>query len=146
MGYDVTEDQLCQEAYDNNWYNPGNGTPMECVGNLLENHGLNVMQMSHASMYNLANELSKGLAPVLVCVDSGELLNPGIDETFEDIIRGEQADHALLVSGIDFNDSFTDGVVNLIDPGTGDFCKSYPISQFEDAWNDSDNLMISINV
>jgi hypothetical protein len=144
LGLPATEDQLCQEAYQNGWYTPGNGTPMEDVGNLLENHGLNVVRSNHASIYNLVSELSKSTTPVLVCLDSGELWNPGIDETFEDIIRGPQADHALLVSGIEFNDDFTSGVVNLIDPGTGDYCKEYPISQFEDAWNDSDNLMITI--
>lgn len=145
MGLDVTEDQLCQEAYDNDWYNPGSGTPMEEVGNLLENHGLNIEKTSHASIYNLVSELSRKNTPVLVCLDSGELWNPGIDETFEDIIRGPRADHALLVSGIEFNENFSDGVVNLIDPGTGDYCKEYPISQFEDAWDDSDNFMITIN-
>lgn len=144
VGLNVTEDELRNEAYKNGWYTPGYGTPMEDVGKLLESHGMEVTQMQHGSIYNLVSELSKG-HPVIVGVDSGELWNPGADETFEDIIRGQQADHALIVSGIDFNDDFTDGTVNLIDPGTGDYCAGYPINQFEDAWDDSGDFMVSIN-
>jgi hypothetical protein len=142
-GIPVTEEQLRQEACDNGWYSPGLGTPINDIGYLLESHGIDVAQVTNASMYNLVSELSKGM-PVLVGVDSGELWNPGIDETFEDLIYGPQADHALLVGGIEFNDDFSDGVVNIIDPGTGDFCKEYPISQFEDAWDDSGNFMLMI--
>jgi len=142
VGVDVTEDELRNEAYQNGWYTPGNGTPMEDVGKLLESHGLDVTQIQHGSMYNLVSELSKR-HPVIVGVDSGELWNPCPDETFEDIIRGQQADHALIVSGIEFNDDFTDGTVNVIDPGTGDFCTGYPLDQFEDAWDDSDDFMVS---
>lgn len=143
-GLNLTEDELRNEAYQNGWYKPGQGTPMEDVGKLLENHGMDVTQIEHGSMYNLVSELSKG-HPVIVGVDSGELWNPGPDETFEDIIRGQQADHALIVGGMDFNEDFTDGTVNIIDPGTGDYCAGYPINQFEDAWDDSGDFMVSIN-
>lgn len=54
------------------------------------------------------------------------------------------ADHALIVTGIEFNENFNDGTVNLIDPGTGDFSIGYDIDQFCDAWDDSDNFMVSI--
>lgn len=141
-GIPVTENELVQEAIENGWYTPGQGTSEWDVGKLMESHGLDIQQMKHASVYNLVSELSHG-HPVLVGVDSGELWNPGTDETFEDLIYGSQADHALLVGGIEFNDDFTDGVVNIIDPGTGDYCKDYDLDQFMDAWDDSDNFMIS---
>ena len=54
------------------------------------------------------------------------------------------SDHALLVSGIEFNDDFSNATVNLIDPGSGDFSKGYELAQFEDAWADSDHFMVSI--
>lgn len=144
VGFNVSEEELRNEAYQNGWYAPNMGTPMEDVGKLMENHGLDVTQTQNASMYNLVSELSKG-HPVIVGVDSGELWESGPQETFEDVIQGPQADHALIVSGIDFNDDFTDGTVNVIDPGTGDYCAGYPLSQFEDAWDDSDDFMVSIN-
>ena len=142
-GIPITEEELRIEAYNNGWYTPGVGTPVKDVGKLLESHGIKVQSMQNASLYNLIGELSQK-HPVIVGVDSGELWNSGIDETFEDIIQGQCADHALIVSGIEFNEDFSDGVVNLIDPGTGDFCKGYDLDQFADAWADSDNFMVCI--
>ncbi len=144
LGINTTEEELRNEAIEHNWYTPGYGTPISDVGKLIELHGLEVKQNVHSSMYNLVSELEKNHS-VIVCVDSGELWRPGPDETFEDFIYGQNADHALLVGGIQFNDDFTGGAVNLIDPGTGDFCKSYPLDQFNDAWNDSNNFMLTIS-
>lgn len=143
-GLNVTEDQLIAEAYHNGWYTPGKGTSVENVGKLLDFNGMPNSQIEHGSLYNLAEELSQN-HPVLVGVDSGELWDFGINETFEDLFLGPQADHALIVSGIQFNEDFTDGVVNVIDPGTGDYCKGYSLEQFEDAWADSDYFMITID-
>lgn len=143
-GLDVTECGLREEAIQNGWYTPGFGTPMEDVGKLMDAHGLEVEQSVHGNMFNLVSELSKG-HPVIVGVDSGELWNPGLDEKIEDIFRGPCADHALIVGGIEFNDDFSGGTVNLIDPGTGDFAIGYDMDLFEDAWADSDNFMVTIN-
>lgn len=143
-GLDVSEYSLRDEAIQNGWYTPGLGTPREDVGKLMEAHGMEVRQQVHGSVYNLACELSHG-HPVIVGVDSGELWNPGVTETFEDVIYGGQADHALIVGGIEFNDDFSGGTVNLIDPGTGDFAIGYDMKAFENAWNDSDNFMVTIN-
>lgn len=142
-GLNVTEEELRFEAIQNGWYAPGVGTPMEDVGKLMETHGMDVQQQIHGSIFNLIGELSKG-NPVIVGVDSGELWHPSVDETFEDIIEGPYADHALIVGGIEFTDDFRSCTVNLIDPGTGDFGVAYDLDAFEDAWNDSDNFMVSI--
>ena len=141
-GLEVSEYDLREEAMQNGWYSPGLGTPMEDVGKLMEAHGMEVQQQVHGNMFNLVSELSKG-HPVIVGVDSGELWNPGIEETFEDLIKGPWADHALIVGGIEFNDDFSGGTVNLIDPGTGDFAIGYDMDIFEDAWDDSDNFMLT---
>lgn len=143
-GENTTESALRQEAINNGWYAPGYGTPMEDVGKLMEAHGFDVQQQSNGSIYNLVSELSKGHS-VIVGVDSGELWNPGTAETFEDIIHGECADHALIVGGIEFNDDFSSGMVNLIDPSTGDFAIGYDLYQFSNAWADSGNFMVTIN-
>lgn len=143
FGLNVSEDELRAEAYEKGWYTPGYGTPIQDIGKLMESHGLKVQQELNGSMFNLACELSKN-HPVIVGVDSGELWHPGVDETFEDIISGKCPNHALIVSGIEFNEDFSGGVVNIIDPGTGDFAVGYDMEQFEDAWDDSDNFMVSL--
>ena len=142
-GIPVNEETLRLEAYQQGWYRPGSGTPMEDVGKLMEMHGLEVSRQTHGSIYHLVNETSQG-HPVIVGVDSGELWLPGSDESFEDIIRGPIADHALIVGGITFQDDFSGGSVSLIDPGTGDFGKEYDLDVFLDAWADSDNFMVTI--
>lgn len=142
-GINVSEQELRNEAMQNGWYVPGYGTPMENVGNLLENHGMEVHRYVNASVSDIADELSKG-HQVIVGVDSGELWNSGPDETFEDIIHGEQADHALLVSGIVVDPCTSEETVLLTDPGTGDVCMEYPTDQFEDAWDDSEDFMVSV--
>lgn len=141
-GIHVTEEELREEAMNHGWYSPGCGTPMEDVGKLMEAHGLDVQQQVHGNMFNLVSELSKG-HPVIVGVDSGELWNPGFEEKLEDLYH-PQADHALIVAGVNFNDDFSGGMVNLIDPGTGDFAVGYDMDQFCNAWDDSDNFMLTI--
>lgn len=142
-GFDISESELRDEAIMNGWYTSGYGTPMEDVGNLLENHGMVVHRYRNASVADIAHELSQG-HQVVVGVDSGELWNAGSDETFEDIIYGEQADHALLVSGITVNPFTAEESVLLTDPGTGDVCAEYPIDLLENAWEDSGEFMVSV--
>lgn len=143
VGLHLTEEELRKEAINNGWYTPGNGTPMKDVGALLENHGLNVEQVYNASIFHLVNELERG-HPVIVGVDAGELWHPCPEEIEEDLTFGPRPDHALIVGGIEFNEDFSSGGINLIDPGCGDYCKQYDLDIFQDAWNDSDNFMISI--
>lgn len=143
IGIHIDETELRNEAIQNNWYVPGLGTPQENVGNLAFNHGMEVHKYQEASIGDVANKLAQGYH-IIVGVDSGELWTSGPDETFEDIIIGKQADHALIVSGFAIDPLTSEQVVLLTDPGTGDLCINYPISQFEDAWDDSNNFMVSI--
>lgn len=143
-GLNFSETELRDEAIQNGWYIPGNGTPMEYVGNILENHGMEVCKYLHANITVLAKEVSQG-HQVIVGVDSGELWNAGHDEFFEDIICGGQADHALLVSGFVVDPFTAEQNILLTDPGMGGVCIEYPIEQFEDAWNDSNNFMIAVD-
>ena len=142
-GIYINEIELRNEAIQNGWYVPGQGTPQEDVGNLAFNHGLEVHKYQEASICDITNELAQG-HQIIVGVDSGELWTSGPDETFEDLITGKQADHALIVSGFATNPFTSEQTVLLTDPGTGDLCIHYPISQFEDAWDDSNNFMVSI--
>jgi len=133
---------LVEESIDKGWYTPGNGTSPSDVGNLLEEHGVNVSRYEHASIDDIAAELAKG-HQVIVGVDSGELWTPGTYESLEDFIMGNGADHALIVSGIDVNPLTGEREVTLTDPGTGEVAHIYTADEFEDAWYDSDNFMVT---
>lgn len=143
-GLSLSETELRNEAIQNGWYTPGYGTPMEDVGNILENHGVAVQKYVNARTEDLAKEVTDG-HQVIVGVDSGELWNPGHGEFFEDIICGGQADHALIVSGLVIDPFTSEQNILLTDPGMGGVCIEYPIEQFEDAWNDSNNFMVVAN-
>ena len=141
FGVQVSEDSLRQEALDRGWYTPGSGTSVDKVGNLLELHGVEVSRYENANIFTLTDELAKG-HKVIIGVDSGELANKGIMESLSDMFGFEQADHALVVSGIDTSDPAHVKVV-LTDPGNGDIAKEYPMDQFVDAWKDSNCFMVT---
>lgn len=139
----VSEQDLVEESIDKGWYVPGQGGTMpEDVGNLLEEHGMTVNHFDNATIDDIASELAKG-HQVIVGVDSGELWQPGHFESLEDFFKLGGADHALIVSGIQINPLTSEREVLLTDPGTGEVTHTYTMDQFEDAWDDSDNFMIS---
>ena len=144
FGIYVSEDQLRTEAYAHGWYLPGGGTSMNDVGKLLELHGIGVNQYVNGNVFNVVNELAQG-HDVIIGVDSGELWHYGLYEKMEDKVLGPQADHALIVSGINTEDPENIKVI-ITDPGTGDLCKEYTLSQFVDAANDSNFFMVTTNI
>ena len=137
FGIDVPESQLTMEATQRGYYTPGFGSDADQVGELLEDYGIGVHTREHATVYDLANELAQG-HKVIVGVDADELWRPSF---FNDLF-GEQANHALIVTGIDTSDP-NDVRVILTDPGTGDVARSYPMAQFLDAWSDSSCMMVA---
>lgn len=141
FGFNVSEGELVRRAAVNGWYRPGSGTPMNHVGNLLEQYGLEVNRFQNANIFTLCSELAQN-HKVIIGVDSGELWHRGAWEKIQDFIGFEKADHALLVSGIDTSDPDNIKVI-LTDPGTGDVAKEYPADQFMDAWKDSGYYMVS---
>lgn|SRR5574344_1004678 len=143
FGINISEDQLIKYSTEHGWYN-GNGTAMEDVGKILSDAGIPCTQTSCANAYDLANELAQG-HKVIVAVDSGELWNNGVIDHAKDILIGDTPDHALIVAGLDMSD-LNNPMVILTDPGTGQIAESYPLSQFMDAWSDSNNFMVSTNV
>lgn len=142
FGIHLTEDQLVTEAIQHGWYTPGIGTPMNCVGRLLQLHGVEMHQYVNCNICNVLNELAMG-HQVIMSVDSGELCHYGLQEHLEDHTPGVGGpDHALIVSGINVSNP-NDVKVIVTDPGTGDLCKEYPLAQFVDAANDSNFFMVT---
>lgn len=142
FGIHISEEDLRAEAIAHGWYTPGRGTSMEDVGKLLELHGVDVHQYVNGNICNIMNELAQG-HEVIMGVDSGELWHYGFKEKIEDLIPGVGgADHALIVSGINTDNPHNIKVI-ITDPGTGDLCKEYSLSQFVDAANDSHFYMVT---
>lgn len=137
FGIEIPESVLVQEATIKGYYHPGHGTNPENVGLLLEDHGVGTHTKLNATVYDLVAELSQG-HKVIVGVDANELWRPSF---FNDLF-GEQANHALIVTGIDTSNP-NDIRVILTDPGTGDVARSYPMEQFLDAWHDSSCRLIA---
>jgi len=140
FGYNISEDQLVQEAIDLGVYEPGSGTLPQDSGALLDLHGVSTHMVQDAHVYDLVSELAQG-HKVLVGVDSGELWHPSVMEKMEDLF-GEHADHALVVTGIDTTDP-TNVEVIVTDPGSGDVAMRYPMDQFLDSWHDSHCFLIA---
>lgn len=139
-GIDVTQEELIEIAKENGWYAEGYGTPMDMVGKLLEYYGVDIHGSQGNNIFNLSNELAQG-HQLIVGVDAYELAFP--EETQDwDALYGEQANHALVVVGIDTSDPDNVQVV-VTDPGTGNRQMAYPADQFIDAWKDSNCFMVS---
>lgn len=140
FGMDIPEELLTIEATGKGYYIPGQGSRPSQVGMLLEDHGVGTHTKYHATVYDLAAELAQG-HKVIVGVDADELWRPSY---FNDLF-GEQANHALIVTGIDTTNPF-DIRVLITDPGTGDVARSYPMAQFLDAWHDSSCMMVATDM
>lgn len=148
FGVPCTEDDLVQYSYEHGWYQ-GNGTTMADVGNLLETAGIPVTRQADANVFNLVSELAQG-HKIIVGVDSNELwendsLFEKIKNWLSDFFMGDTPDHALIVAGIDTSDPNNIKVL-VTDPGSGDYCKAYPLEQFMDAWSDSSCYMVSTDI
>lgn len=150
-GVDIPLEQLKEYAIANGWYDPdpvNGGTPMGYIGCLLQSCGIDCHQEINATVYDLVNELAQGHR-VIVSVDANELwadregnIIEQAKTYFEDIFKGKEANHALVVAGVDVNpDDPKDVKVILTDPGTGDLRIEYSLDEFMDAWDDSNCFM-----
>ncbi len=146
FGIPVTQEQLIQEAHDQGWYVPGQGTPAYDLGKLIEAHGLDINRYEHANIFNLVNELAQGHR-VIIAVDAGELWsgNPVLQPVAAmnaEIWEDWRPDHAVLVTGVDIADPGNPLVV-VADPGTGEVAAKYPLAEFLEAWEDSGFSMVA---
>lgn len=132
------EDQLLQNAIQNGWQKD-NGTALHNVGRHLENKGLLVTRQYNASISNIANALKENEC-VIVAVDGGELLGNRADETVEDLLIGQIPDHTVVVLSLDEKSN----TITLFDPNSSNAEDCYSIKQFQDAWNDSKNYLVTI--
>ncbi len=146
-GMPFTEDELVAYATEHGYYTPGEGTPLNQIGYVMNDFGVPCHLTMENNVYSLVEQLSQG-HKVIVGVDADELWDGNIftkiGAWFNDLFGGVP-DHALVVAGIDTSDP-NNVMVIVDDPGSGEHHKAYPLEQFMDAWQDSECFMCSTDI
>ncbi|MBR5935006.1 MAG: C39 family peptidase [Bacteroidaceae bacterium] len=129
MGDETTVDELFEIAKDKHWLRR-TGTPLYCIGNILEYKGLEVKRMYDATLDDIKTLLNEGWG-VIVAVDSDKLYPERIDEE-------DETNHAVVVTGIDADSD----QISIYDPSN---TTKVDIKQplFMSAWNESHNYLVS---
>ncbi len=140
----LSQEEAMYISATNGWYQPGVGTPIDVIGQMMEFHGIPNHTVVDATVADLACELSQGHG-VIVGVDSAELMDCGpmaelrlwMESTFG-IDSGEAgANHAVVVTGIDVSNP-THPMVIINDSGVPNGKGvAYPMEKFLQAWEDS---------
>lgn len=137
LNIEFNEEELLQNAVKNGWQKE-DGTALHNVGRHLESKGLVVTRQYKASLENIVTALNEGEC-VIVAVDGGELLDYG-SEVLEDVLVGQIPDHTVVVLSVDKKGE----TVTMFDPNSPNAEDTYSIEQFENAWNDSKNYLVTI--
>jgi hypothetical protein len=145
LGHDISENTLMHEAMAHGWYTPGQGSPVNAVGDLLALHGIQVQQHEGASMSDLVSQLRQG-HHVIVGVNAEDIWYHGTANdplTQYPGMPGQQADHAVEVIGVDNSDPQHPMVI-LNDSGTPDGRgEEVPLGVFAAAWSASGDFMMN---
>lgn len=102
-GIDCNEEELLEVAKENHWIRRA-GTPLQYMGNLLEDKGLSVTRIYGATIDDIKCALQSGNG-VIVAVDSDKLYPERPDEE-------DATNHAIVVTEVNANA----GTVTIYDP------------------------------
>ena len=138
LNIEFDELQLLENAIYNGWQRQ-DGTALHNVGRHLEANGLVVTRRYKSSISDIAQALYEG-DNVIVAVDGGELIGNGVEELLEDILISQIPDHVVVVLSLDVENK----TITIFDPNSSNQEDTYALEQFEDAWNDSKNYMLTI--
>ena len=138
LNIEFDEQQLLENAIHNGWQRQ-DGTALHNVGRHLEANGLVVTRRYKSSISDIAQALYEG-DNVIVAVDGGELMGNGVEELLEDILISQIPDHVVVVLSLDVENK----TITIFDPNSSNQEDTYALEQFEDAWNDSKNYMLTI--
>lgn len=134
------ERRLLDNAIRNGWQKE-NGTALHNVGRHLEEKGFVVRRQYKCTIDDIANALNAN-EDVIVAVDGGELLGDRLSEIREDIIIGPIPDHTVVVLSYDAKKQ----TISIFDPNSPNSEDEYPYEQFADAWADSKNYLVTVNL
>lgn len=139
LNIEFDEKQLVQDAIQNGWLKE-KGTALHNIGRHLESKGLVVTRQYNATINDIVNVLSNNES-VIVAVDGGELQGNRAEEIKEDFLIGQIPDHTVVILSYDAEHK----TITIYDPNSPNAEDTYPIDQFEDAWNDSKKYLVTIH-
>lgn len=140
FGIQIPQEELVKYATEQGWYD--GGTPMECVGNLLDTCNISTHRVEGASIYDLINELNAGHR-VIVGVDAHEIWQDQgpIGNWLARHIT--DPNHALIVTSLNVDvEDPSKTTVLLTDPGSGEIIEC-PYDRYAHAWKDANCFMVA---
>lgn len=132
--------ELLNKSIKNKWLKE-EGTALHNVGRHLEDAGLLVIRRFNCSINDIKNALHQK-DDIIVAIDGGELIGDRTHEVYEDMFIGQMPDHTVVVLSYDQ----TNETITVYDPNSTKAEDTYSIAQFIDAWNDSKNYLVTINL
>ncbi len=136
-GQEFTEQEFCDLAERQGWFDPETGTAPEDVGKILEYMGFDVTHQEGVTVQELAQMLENG-EKVIVGVNNMVLMNPKLAN-----VPGMSVNHAVQVIGIDMTDPKNIQVI-LNDPGVPNGRGiRHRLDEFEAAWSKGNHFTIS---
>lgn len=130
MGQEFDIEKYRQEGQEDGWYVPGEGTYLQNIGDLLENHGVPVNRYEGATSDDLVNEVAQGHG-VVAAIDTEPLW-------------GEPGGHAVWVTGVELGPDGKPASVICNDSGRPDGQKiAYPYDSFMEAWSRTNYTMVA---
>ena len=137
FGIHKTLQELRDIAQNAGWLTE-NGAYIHDLGNTAEALGLHVERKDDAALQDIVQALDEG-KQVMAAVDGGELIGNPVEERLEDVLVGGIVDHCVVVLSAKIP---ADEVI-LFDPAFGEIPLTVTIAHILDAWNDSNNYMVS---
>ncbi len=134
-GIPFEERSLLATALQNKWQQE-KGTALFNIGRHLENQGFTISRHYQSSINDIIKAIDDG-ADVIAVIDGGELTADRNVEHVEDVFIGQIPDHSVVVIKCD------EDRVTIYDPDSPNDEDTYPLSQFLDAWADSQNFMVT---
>ncbi|MGK7893675.1 MAG: hypothetical protein AB4372_08635 [Xenococcus sp. (in: cyanobacteria)] len=139
-GNRISEEQACEIAQENGWFDPETGTHPNDVGKLLNELGIPTEQRYDAELDDIADALEKG-DRVIVGLDANEIWYP-LRDNFGNPIEQTNAGHAVWVTGVDTQ---PDGSVKIILNDSGHPNGKMAVIDavdFVNAWQDFGNFLV----
>jgi len=146
-GKNLSQDDVVRIAENAGVYVEGMGTPQELLGEVIEAYGLETETINDASVSDIESHLNKG-EKMIVAVRADDYWNPEAGSMDEQLYKSlglpdPGANHCVQVIGIDRSDPKHPQVI-VNDPGHPDGRgMTIPMDQFEDAWANSGNLLVT---
>jgi len=139
LGIDVSDEELEKEAEENRWLK-SEGTPLHCIGLLLEKRGLYVSRRYGCSIDIIIRAVKKGEI-VIAAIDNTELSQSLEEAKKNDLLNGKSPNHAVIIQSVDLEAK----TITMLDSDNTTLSKTYPIDIFQNAWDDSANYLVILS-